>query len=810
MNGHHDARLVALAVVVAVAAAYTSLDLARRSRHSAPEARRYWLAAAGVALGGGIWSMHFVAMLAFQMPAIEMSYDVGLTTLSFLLAVSFTGFGFAVFSRKKISFLRLIAAGGLMALGIVAMHYVGMAAMQVHSHITYDAWWVTVSVLIAIFAAVASLLLAERDYALSGQVFAAGLMGLAISGMHFAGMKAATFGMTATKDSFGTSVGQGYLAAGIGVMTCIIMVFAIAAAKIDTFVQAMSRRNARVALRLEIADVLRGSGDKGALEQVALLMGKHFDVNRTGYALLDCASSEFDYEICWTNGTVPPLLGRYPAQAFGEKIVSKLCKGSTVAIGDLLESALSDEPATRSTANDVDTRSILVVPFVRESNQISIVYLNGRKPRVWHNDDIAFMEELAERTRLVIERNEALRRLQSVNIDLESRVEQRTAELREAQQALLQSQKMEAVGQLAAGLAHDFNNVLSGAMGAFELIARKPSDVDRVKRYAKAGFDAIERGSRLTGQLLSFSRLQAIQFRPVIICDVIKGLGELLKSTLGPMIELRYNLNPHPVPVMGDATQLEMMILNLAINARDAMPNGGTLTISTCVRSFQKDPELDGGRFVELAVSDTGHGMDHETLRRATEPFFTTKPVGKGTGLGLAQIYASARKAGGTVRLDSKVGQGTTVRVLLKEAEAVASALLGAEIASSALPLLRIIVVDDELVCRETLCDMLEDEGHNVLSFESGMELFAHADLASVDVYILDYAMPDMNGAAIAQKLRESFPSVPIVFATGYADSEQIENVLGTDAVLVKKPFHWGDLKFALSRALSVHSRTPH
>jgi len=310
MNGHHDASLVALALIVAVAGAYTSLDLARRSRHSAPEARRYWLAAAGVALGGGIWSMHFVAMLAFQMPNIEMTYNVGLTALSFLLAVSFTGTGFAVFSRTKISLPRLSAAGTLMALGIAAMHYVGMAAMNVHSHITYNVWWVATSIFIAITAAIASLLLSARDHALSGQVFAACFMGLAISGMHFAGMKAATFGMSATKVGFGASVGQHYLAIGIGVMTCIIMGFAIAAAKLDTFVQAMSRRNARVALRLEIADVLRGSGDKEALDQVALLMGQHFNVNRTGYAVLDCASNEFDYEICWTDGTVPPLLGR--------------------------------------------------------------------------------------------------------------------------------------------------------------------------------------------------------------------------------------------------------------------------------------------------------------------------------------------------------------------------------------------------------------------------------------------------------------------------------------------------------------------
>lgn len=799
--GQHNGWLVVLALIVAVCASYTSLDLGRRSRHSAVAMRKYWLGAASLALGGGIWAMHFVAMLAFQMPGMSMSYDAALTALSFALAVGFTGLGFATFSQDAVTLPRLVMAGALMALGIVAMHYVGMAAMQVSAHVAYNVRWVLLSIFIAITAAIASLLLASKDHSLPVQAVAACFMGLAISGMHFAGMKAATFHAVAHLDGTGVSVRQGYLAIGVGLLTCLILGLGTAAARLDAFVHTTARRASRVALRLEIADVLRNSGERSALDQVAMLMGKHFGVSRTGYGLLDRVADEFDYEVCWTDGTVPPLLGRYPAKAFGEKIVTALSNGATVAIGNLFEDELSSEPATHATATDVDTRAILVVPFVRDGALLSIVYLNCRNKRSWHSDDVAFMEELAERTRLVIERDDALRRLRSMNAELETRVEERTCELREAQQALLQSQKMEAVGQLAAGLAHDFNNVLSGAMGALELIARKPADIDRVTRYANAGIEALARGSRLTGQLLSFSRLQAINLKPVVICEVIEGLTELLKGTVGPMIDLRFELNPNPVSVVGDTTQLEMMVLNLAINARDAMASGGTLTIATRVMNINADHELEDGEYVELAVTDTGHGMDEETLRRATEPFFTTKPVGKGTGLGLAQIYASARKAGGTVRLESLLGQGTVVRVYLRRALLTdCEASRGEPAEPVALAPLRIAVLDDDTGCLETLCEMLTDEGHSVRAFSSAKDLLAGIESDGADLFILDYAMPEMNGAAVAQKIRERLPAVPIIFATGYADSDDMMRVIGADAAVLEKPVTCAKLKLVLEK----------
>ncbi|MDF8331723.1 MHYT domain-containing protein [Novosphingobium cyanobacteriorum] len=795
--------LVAVSILVAVFGSFTGLRLSRHIPGSAAGAREFWTAAAAVALGTSIWAMHFVAMLALRMPGMATGYDPVLTLLSLAVAVGFTGAGLALLDQARSSFSRLAIAGLLMGLGIVAMHYIGMAAMRMPAHIHYAPQWVAASVVIAIAAATLALHLSGRVSGTGRQVAAAIVMGAAIAGMHFSGMRAAEFQLDAEVMAQGSSpaIRQTYLAVAVGLITLIILALTLGAARIDAMFRASARRESRVALRLRIADVLRDARHPEALEQVARLMGEHFNVVRTGYGQLDEQASVFDYDICWTDGTVPPLLGRYPASAFGEKIVQRLREGHTVVVNDLLAADLSDEDLTRETARHVDTRAILVVPFVREGQLRSIIYLNDRDPRTWHAEDVAFLEELAERTRLVIERDLAERQLRELNAELESRVHSRTAELRATQDALLQSQKMEAVGQLAAGLAHDFNNLLGAVTGAFELIGRKAEDPERVRHFVKAGLQAAERGGQLTGQLLSFSRAQAIHLRPVVVCDVIERLAELLKRTLGPMIELYLALNPNPVAVLSDPTQVEMMVLNLAINARDAMPDGGMLTIGTRLCTIGDDAELAPGDYVEIVVRDTGVGMDEETLRRAMEPFFTTKPLGKGTGLGLAQIYASARRGGGSVRIESRPGAGTVVRVLLpctRENERMDEAQ-PPQAPDAPARTMTVLVVDDDEHHREMVVNMLEDEGHVVRWAASGAEALMVMDGMTPDVVLLDYAMPGMNGAEVAERMRKVQPALPIVFASGYADTEAIGRAVGPDAVTLRKPFRQEDLLTALA-----------
>ena len=806
MAGIYDPSIVILSVLIAIFASFTALSLASRVRATAGWMRRIWLATAALALGSGIWSMHFVAMLAFSMPGMQMNYDLPQTLLSLLIALIFTGAGFAVMEWKRAGHGRLIVAGLLMGLGVVTMHYVGMAAMRMAATIKYDRTWLAISALIAIGAATSGLWLSSREQNLRYRWGAAVAMGVAIAGMHYAGMQAATFTAHASVDMSvgGGRVGQTNLAMMVSTVTVIILLMALGAARLERLFQAMSRREARTALRLKIADTLRGTSTTQALQEISALMGAHFGVTRTGYAVLDPIEDQFDYEVCWTNGAVPALLGRFPASAFGVKIVSALNAGRTVIVHDLLEAELSDEARTRATAREVDTRAILVVPFVRDGRLRTIVYLNDDKPRHWRRDEIVFMEEIAERTRLVVERADAEEQLRELNATLEARVEARTAELRRAQDALLQSQKMEAVGQLVSGLAHDFNNVLGAIVGSLELMQRRADDPDCVRRFAEAGLQAADRGAKLTSQLMTFSRSQRIQLQPLLVCDIIEALREMLARTIGPMISLEFHLNPAPVPVLADPTQVEMMVLNLAINARDAMPEGGSLTIATSTLHIDGDAELASGDYVQICVSDTGTGMDAATLQRATEPFFTTKPVGKGTGLGLAQIYGSARQSGGTVRITSAPGEGTTVCVLLPCTDqlpqrhstdmATLAVLCGGDAS--------VLLVDDDEDLRNVIGSALEAQGYEVTQVADGEAALRALEAARPDIAVIDFAMPGMNGAELSRRIAERWPALPILFASGYADTDAIEAAAGVDVAFLKKPFRIDELLEVLSAKL--------
>ena len=802
--GTHDGVLVVLSILIAVFASFTALNLAGRVRAASGNLRRLWVTAAAVALGSGIWSMHFVAMLAFSIPGMTMTYDLGLTLASLVVALLFTGAGFAVVKWEALSPARVLLAGLLMGSGVLAMHYIGMAAMRMGASLSYDPRWLATSALIAVGAATPAVWLAAREQKPSHRLVAAAAMGLAIAGMHYVGMKAALF-RAHTADPIGgaeASLGQTYLAGLVAAATIAILLLALGAARLERLLNGFSQREERAMLRLKVADILRTGSTDEALFEVAALMGSHFNVTRTGYGQLDPAEDTFDYDICWTDGSVPPLLGRFPAAAFGVKIVAALKAGKTVVVEDLFAAEMSNESRTHETAREVDTRSILVVPFVRDGQLRTIVYLNDRSPRIWESDDVAFMEELAERTRLVIERAAAEEQLRELNLTLEARVEQRTAELRATQEALLQSQKMEAVGQLVAGLAHDFNNVLGAMVGALDLIARRADDPDRVKKLAETGVLAGERGAKLTGQLLAFSREQRIELQPLFVCDVIEAMRDLLARTLGPMIALEFDLNPCPVPVLADTTQLEMTLLNLAINARDAMPEGGSLRIGTSVQSIANDPELAAGEYVEIAVTDTGIGMDPETLRRALDPFFTTKPIGKGTGLGLAQVYGSAKQSGGTLRLESQAGVGTTVRVLLPRTGEAPERAVSGSIAPSRPELdgLRILVVDDDDSVRTIIAGALESQGCQVVEANDGLSALARSEEGRPDIALIDFAMPTMNGADLAKRIVTRWPGVPILFVSGFSDTDALEAVTGGPAQVLRKPFRVDDLYQLVAR----------
>lgn len=378
---------------------------------------------------------------------------------------------------------------------------------------------------------------------------------------------------------------------------------------------------------------------------------------------------------------------------------------------------------------------------------------------------------------------DGLRRLAET---LEERVAERTAELEKAhatvleeasqrelaEQQLRQAQKMETLGQLTGGVAHDFNNLLTAVIGNLELLRRHVAGDDRALRLIDGSLSGAQRGATLTQRMLAFARQQELDPKPVDLGELIRGMSSLIERSAGGAAEIVYELDDRLPKAMGDANQLELALLNLVVNARDAMPDGGTITIALNeVRSTGEDG-LPAGAYVRLAVRDTGIGMDAETLRRAREPFFSTKELGKGTGLGLSMIDGLALQLNGALRITSEKGRGTTAELMLPVAEGDVEALPvpGQEPAAASAPMTILLVEDDALIAMSTV-GLLEDLGHRVVDASRGSEALAILrERPDVDLMITDYSMPGMTGAEVARAARGMRPDLPILLATGFAD----------------------------------------
>ena len=381
-------------------------------------------------------------------------------------------------------------------------------------------------------------------------------------------------------------------------------------------------------------------------------------------------------------------------------------------------------------------------------------------------------------------------------------------ELKIAQEQLRQSQKMEALGQLTGGIAHDFNNLLTVVVGGLDIIAKRAED-EKLKRYAENALAAAERGARLTGQLLAFSRVQRLEVTPTFVAPLIENMRPLLRNVLGPGIEKRFELDEAMIPVMADPTQLEVAVLNLAINARDAMPNGGVLSFVSKPVVMRGEADVEDGDYIELCISDTGLGMPPQVLERAFEPFFTTKEVGKGTGLGLSMVYGMARQSGGAARIESTPGKGTTVKLLFRKADQKAvAANLGAEEA----PALRsapapssILVIDDDPDVRGFIVESLEEQGYSVRDASDGRQGLAEIERQRPDLVIVDFIMPGLSGAEVANRIRAKEPDQAILFVSGYSETEAVKRT-APDAPLLAKPFRAEALDRAVRAALAKRS----
>ncbi|MET3431756.1 PAS domain S-box-containing protein [Herbaspirillum seropedicae] len=465
--------------------------------------------------------------------------------------------------------------------------------------------------------------------------------------------------------------------------------------------------------------------------------------------------------------------------------------------------ALADEQRALGVVSFMD------VPVLAQDQPVALVQVSSDAPRVWTENELAIVREVSERACAAFERirnqralAESEARLRAVNESLEAEVSARTRELMATEEALRHSQKIEAIGQLTGGLAHDFNNLLGGISGSLDLMRVRlvQGRGEELLRYVELAARSTQRAASLTQRLLAFARRQTLAPKPTRVNALISGMEELIRRTIGPAIVLEVVGAGGLWPTFVDGPQLESALLNLCINARDAMPGGGRLTIETANKwlddRWAHERDLPPGQYVCISVTDSGVGMPPDVLARAFDPFFTTKPIGAGTGLGLSMVYGFARQSGGQVRLYSEVGQGTTVSIYLPrhqhdgdeqdEADALDETAAGdgnGEV---------VLVVDDEASIRMLVAEILSDAGYDVLQAEDGPgALRILQSKQRIDLLITDVGLPGgLNGRQVADAGRAARPDLHVLFITGYAENAAFDNGhLEPGMQLMTKPF---------------------
>ena len=544
---------------------------------------------------------------------------------------------------------------------------------------------------------------------------------------------------------------------------------------------------ARLAFLDGLARQTSGSDDADEILAITTrAVAEHLGISNCAYADMDDDQDGFTIRGDWAAPGSPSIVGHYSLADFGALAVSRLGAGEPLIINDNLADLA---PHEAKTFQDLGIAATICVPLVKEGRLTALMAIHDRVPHTWSAKELTLIREVTERSWAHIERvrseaalRDSMAALASLNTNLETQVAERTRELMTAEETLRHSQKMEAVGQLTGGLAHDFNNILAGISGSLELMQTRLAQgrIGDLDRYLLGAQGGAKRAASLTQRLLAFSRRQTLDPQPADLNRLVAGMQDLVVRSVGPSIEVETAAAGGLWTTFVDVGQLENALLNLCLNARDAMPDGGKLTIETANRWLDeraaKERSVVPGQYISLCVSDTGTGMSPETVARAFDPFFTTKPMGQGTGLGLSMVYGFAGQSNGSVRIYSEPGEGTMVCLYLPRhvGEVGAQELLpDLSVAPRAGDHETILVVDDEPLVRMVAVEVLQELGYNVMEAEDGPQAMQILESNRViDLLVTDVGLPNgMNGRHLADAARVGRPRLQVLFITGYAEN---------------------------------------
>ena len=571
--------------------------------------------------------------------------------------------------------------------------------------------------------------------------------------------------------------------------------------------------NRRLAVLDAVGSAVANATDaESIMSTTTRLLAEHLHVSNCAYADMDADEDGFTIRGNWAAPGSPSIVGHYSLASFGARAVQQLRAGEPLVVQDNRVEFPPEEAASYQALGALAT---VCFPLIKDGRLTALMAVHHKTARVWSPYDLALVGEVTERSWAHIERvradaavREGLAAFTELNATLEQRVQERTLALTQTEAALHQSQKLEAIGQLTGGVAHDFNNLLTIIRSSVDFLRQPGLSEERRQRYMSAVSDTVERASKLTSQLLAFARRQPLNPEVFDAGLRVKNIGEMLESVTGARIHVQVQLPERPCHVRVDASQFETALINIALNARDAMDGQGTLTLH--VAPVDTMPRIRGDEesrqpFVSIALTDTGSGIPGETVERIFEPFFTTKAVGKGTGLGLSQVFGFAKQSGGNVDVASELGQGTVFTLYLPQ---VAPKVLSHEPLQEDLTPIpdtaqrHILIVEDNLEVGRFANQILQDLGYRTTWATDAEQALAVAgtDALAFDGVFSDVVMPGMTGVAMAKVLRQRRPDLPVVLTSGYSEELAESGYEGFE--FLPKPYSADQVARALAKAM--------